>query len=207
MSATRGFVFGVLAGLFDFGRITGTKRGTTNKTIALDFEGNVDQEDRAETESADVWGCSAMQYRPADPDGDGAAEVLYIRRDGELLPIATRDFRFQVDLEKGEVVVTNNDKANPCRIWLKANGHVYVEGVEVRLGSTSASDAVALAPAVNSRLDDIAEALDALAGGIPVPNDGGAAIQTAFKTKWPGSFPIGIPTSAADVGAPKVKAV
>jgi hypothetical protein len=155
MSATRGFVFGVLAGLFDFGRITGTKRGTTNKTIALDFEGNVDQEDRAETESADVWGCSAMQYRPADPDGDGAAEVLYIRRDGELLPIATRDFRFQVDLEKGEVVVTNNDKTKPARIWLKADGTLTIEADEVRIGDAAASSTIALGDAVKNHFDSI----------------------------------------------------
>jgi hypothetical protein len=185
MSATRGFVFGVLAGLFDFGRITGTKRGTTNKTIALDFEGNVDQEDRAETESADVWGCSAMQYRPADPDGDGAAEVLYIRRDGELLPIATRDFRFQVDLEKGEVVVTNNDKTKPARIWLRADGTLTIEADEVRIGDAAASSTIALGDAVKNHFDSIRTTFNNhthVAGTLVAPSGGGAVTGLSGTT-------------------------
>lgn len=76
----------------------------------------------------------------------------------------------------------------------------------LRLGSENANDGVALSSRVNERLDDIAAALDALCGLTPVPNDGGAALQTAVKAVWAGSAPAGVPTPPADVGSTKVVA-
>jgi len=70
----------------------------------------------------------------------------------------------------------------------------------LRLGDSAATDFVALAPSVDSQLDTINNALDAFAAAASVANDGGAAIQTAFKTAW------GTPKPASDVGASKVKA-
>lgn len=72
------------------------------------------------------------------------------------------------------------------------------------LGGPGASDFVALAPSVDSQFDAINSALDAFAAAIPVPNDGGAAIQTAFKGVWGPGLP---PTPSSDVGATKVKAL
>ena len=75
---------------------------------------------------------------------------------------------------------------------------------QLRLGGPSASDAVALAPTVDSQLDDINQALDAFAVAVPVPNDGGAAIQTAFRAVWGPGAP---PRPPSNVGATKVVAL
>jgi hypothetical protein len=75
-------------------------------------------------------------------------------------------------------------------------------GTVLRLGGSAASDAVALAPDVNSRLNDLTTAINAYIGATPVPNDGGAALQTAVKTLggW------GTPKTSVDVAASKVVA-
>lgn len=70
----------------------------------------------------------------------------------------------------------------------------------LRLGSSSATDAVALAPAVEEALADIYAALDAISAATPISQDGGAAIQLKFKAVWDTANP---PTS---VSATKVVA-
>lgn len=58
---------------------------------------------------------------------------------------------------------------------------------EVRLGSASASDFIALASLVEARLDELKTAIT---NGVAVPNDGGASLQTtilAGLTSWPGN--------------------
>lgn len=87
-------------------------------------------------------------------------------------------------------------------------GHVPDEqtlsvGTTLRLGGGGATSAVALAPDVNTRLNDITTALNAFVSAVPVANDGGAALQTAVKTGG------GWPTAKAlvDVAATKVRAV
>lgn len=72
----------------------------------------------------------------------------------------------------------------------------------LKLGA-SASDFVALAPSINSQLDNINSALDAFAAAAPIAMDGGAAIHTAFTTVWGAGVP---PTPPSNVGATKVKA-
>lgn len=74
----------------------------------------------------------------------------------------------------------------------------------VNLTSATPTDAMALASKVNDRVDSIARALDALAGAIPVPNDGGTALQLPFKVLWGGSMP-GVPTAPSNVGSTKIK--
>jgi hypothetical protein len=72
----------------------------------------------------------------------------------------------------------------------------------IKLGQ-NATDAVGLAPPTDSQFDDINSALDAFAAAVPVPNDGGAAIQAAFKLVWGPGAP---PKPPSDVGATKVRA-
>lgn len=73
----------------------------------------------------------------------------------------------------------------------------------LRLGGPGAVDAVALAPPTDSQFDDINQALDAFAVAVPVPNDGGAFIQAAFKAVWGPGAP---PKPPSNVGASKVVA-
>lgn len=71
---------------------------------------------------------------------------------------------------------------------------------KIRLGSSAATNKVALAPTIDSQFDKINTALDAFAAAVPVPNDGGLIIHTAFKTPW------GVPKPASNVGSTKVVA-
>lgn len=177
MTDARAFARALIDGLIDFGRIVRTRVGGESHTVAVEIEGNVDQENRAEAATEDLWGSAAVQYRPADADSSGAAEVVYVRRGNELLPIATRDFRFQVDLEKGEVVVTNFDKTKPARIWLRADGTVVVEGDEVRIGDAAASSTIGLGNAIKGHFDAQKSYLDGhthAAGTLLAPSGGGA---------------------------------
>jgi hypothetical protein len=73
----------------------------------------------------------------------------------------------------------------------------------IKLGSASAADGVSLSSKCNELHDSVAQALDALAAATPVVNDGGAALQTAFKAIWGTGAP---PTPPADVGSEKVLA-
>lgn len=84
----------------------------------------------------------------------------------------------------------------------RANDAIDLVAATVNLASASPADAMALASKCNDALDSINGALDALANGVPVPNDGGAALQTAFKVAWPGTPPA----SPSDVGSTKVLA-
>jgi hypothetical protein len=88
------------------------------------------------------------------------------------------------------------------RIVIGTDGVVTIDASQIRLGSPDAADGVALASKVNEQVDAITAALDALANGAPVANDGGLALQTAFKVAWPGA-PVAAP---ANVGSTKVSA-
>lgn len=74
---------------------------------------------------------------------------------------------------------------------------------KLRLGNDTATDAVALAPTIDSQFDDLNLALDAFVLAVPVPNDGGVALQTAVKGVWGTGVP---PKPASSVGATLVDA-
>ena len=98
-----------------------------------------------------------------------------MRRGNELLPIATRDFRFQVDLDAGEVVVTNFAKSKPARIWLRADGTLTIEADEVRIGDAAASSTIGLGNAIKGHFDAQKSYLDAhthVAGTLASPSGG-----------------------------------
>lgn len=156
----RSWVRRVVDGMFDFGRIARSALEGQG-TVVVDIEGDVDENGEPdELATSDLWGCSALQYRPADPTDDGAAETIYLRRGDELVPLATRDFRFQVDLDKGEVVVTNNCPDKPARIWLTAAGKVIVEADEVRIGDGAAAHTIGLGDRIAQHLADLKSYID-----------------------------------------------
>lgn len=71
----------------------------------------------------------------------------------------------------------------------------------VLLGSVDADQPAALAPAVESFLNLLADAFDAFCAATPTSMDGGLALQTAVKLVWGPGTP---PTPDADVGSSKV---
>lgn len=70
----------------------------------------------------------------------------------------------------------------------------------LRLGGPTATDAVALAPDTNARLNALTSAVNALINATPSPSDGGLALQTAVKIAWPTTKP-NVDVSAAKVVA------
>lgn len=197
----RDYVRGVADTALSIARVRGSQLLANAKTLALDLIVSEDSDDEGEVaEDAEVWGDAALLYRPAAPDANGAPEAIVWRHGDERIVIATKDRRWQVELSEGDVCLRAMG-ANKPRLFLRADGTAVLEADEVYLANGSATEAVALAGPVESRLDDIAQALDAFAAAAPVANDGGAAIQTAFKAVWGPGAP---PTAPADVGADKV---
>jgi hypothetical protein len=213
--------------LLDFGRVVGSSIASVASSVVLRLSGDgpmdgdedEDDDDEAEVVDAEAWGSAALLHRPADPTEDGACEAVYARRGDERVAIATKDRRWQAEhtLETGEVVLRwcgdvggeGEPSVRPF-VHLKSNGDVVVSGrrlvmlaIDLRMTDESPSAAMALASKCNDRIDEIAQALDAYAAAAPVPNDGGAALQTALKVAcgWGAS-----PHPAANVGSTKVKA-
>lgn len=196
-----------------FARVTASSILSNAKSLALDLLVAEDDDETGETmPAAEVYGEAALLHRPADPDATGAPEVIVWRHGDERIVIATKDRRWQVELEKGDVCLRAFGDGAP-RLFLRADGTVTLEGTtvvvdsdDIRLGGSGPlPSAVALATPTDQRNDAVAAALDVFCGTTAVPNDGGLAIQTAVKLVWGGSTP-GVPTDASDVGASKVTA-
>lgn len=186
--------------MLDFGRVVASELSASVKNVLVSVRGIEMEEGGAEQRDRQpLYGHAGVLVRPAAPTDEGSFEVVFARVGDELVPLASRDVRWQVDLEEGEVVVRSMSDT-PARIYLKPDGSVVVEAESIALGIESAGDAAALASKVNDRLDKISAALDAFCGAAPGGTDGGAALQTATKNVWG----VG-PTSAADVGSEKVK--
>ena len=141
-----------LAAFLDFGAITDTVIADAAKSVVATIEGDVDEDGSAEkVEECELWGSAALLVRPADPDSSGRTEVVYLRRGDELVGILTKDRRWQVDLEKGEVVVRGLG-ASAARIRLKPDGTAVLDAAAVKVGDT-AGEAIPLGDALKSWLD------------------------------------------------------
>ena len=194
-----------------FARVTASALGAAS-SLVLDIILAEDDDDEGETQTeAEVYGEAALLFRPADPDADGAPEAVVMRHGDERIVIATKDRRWQVELEKGDVCVRAMGENAP-RLFLRADGTVTLEGAtvnveadtvivdsgDIRLGGEGPLGAMALASPANQRLNELTLAVNALVTGTPVPNDGGLALQTAVKVFWPSA------KTSVDVGASKV---
>lgn len=154
----RDHLFETLAALFDFGRVTATKQSTETKTVLASIEGNGGDEPEARPYQQ-IWGHAAIVFRPpAD------TEVLFVRRGEEMLPIASRETRWQIDVEEGEVVVRNlvSDSAQQARIRLKANGECVIDSPKVYIGDGAATEKIALGTAIKNYLGDLRTHLESM---------------------------------------------
>lgn len=94
---------------------------------------------------------AAVLVRPAAPTNDGAMEVLFVRRGEERTTIATRDPRWQVDLEEGEVVV-RAFASGAALVRIRPDGTIVLAG-DVAMGADTATEAVVLGTTLKSYLD------------------------------------------------------
>lgn len=189
----------VAEGVLDFFTVDGTAVASDNSVTAT-LKGDVDADaDEAEQQSGcELWGSGALLERPAAATAEGGPEVIAIRRGDELVGIATRDRRWQVTLEAGEVVVRAYG-SGAAVLRLKPNGDAVL-GDQVYLGGPTASDFVALASLVNAKFDKLYDAITAAAVSA---GDGGAA----FKTNLLVALDAGDDFTPSDVGATKVRAL
>lgn len=186
--------------MLDFGRVVGSRLSATVKNVLCDVVGIEMEEGGAERrDSRPLYGHAGVLVRPAAPTDAGSFEVIFARVGDDMIPLASRDVRWQVDLEEGEVVVRSMSDT-PARIYLKPDGSVVVEAASIKLGSADANRPPSMADASNELFDKIAAALDAFCTASPTLNDGGAALQTATKAVWGAD-----PKPPADTGSTVVK--
>ena len=165
MERVLGRVREMFAGFVDFGKVITTSFSDEADTVQITLRG-VQGLDLAGQE---LWGNAAVLMRPADPDADGrAAEVMFFRMGDELVGFASRDTRWQVTLDKGEVCIRALG-ASAAQIRLKPDGTVL-------LGSGAASDPVALTTQVDANFSTL---LTLLQTWTVSTGDGGLALKTA----------------------------
>jgi len=159
------------------------------------------------------------RYRVVNMSGD-RAELQAVRQAAglpDVLPISMKPgvAGAHAKLTGGSIVLVEfieGDRSLPIVTAFagkdEGSGHTadeldFTVTTKLRLGSDSATDAVALAPACNSQLDDLNGAIDAFVTAMPGSMDSGLALQNAVKLVWGSGTP---PKPPSDVGADKVVA-
>jgi hypothetical protein len=140
-----------IGGLIDFGEIVGTAIADAAKSVLVHMRGAgpVDAADADDEEiddafeestDAELWGLAPVLYRPADATNDGAPEVIFVRRGDERVVVATKDRRWQdeVELAPGEVCIrwcgnlSDSVSIRP-RVHALSSGVLLAKGVQVQL--------------------------------------------------------------------------
>ena len=166
-----------------FARVTASSILSRAKSLALDLLIAEDDDDSGEEmPGAEVYGEAALLHRPADPDASGAPEVIVWRHGDERIVIATKDRRWQVELEKGDVCLRAFGNGAP-RLFLRADGTAVLEANEIKLGDAAATEAIALGTAVKGHLDALKTYLDAHTHGYL--GDSGTPALTSPPTTTP----------------------
>ena len=147
-----------LAAASDFGSVAGTTQGA-NKSVEATVTGDEDPDGDEELEEVELWGLASVLERPADPDSSGSCELVFLRRGDEIVGIGTKDRRWQVTLEKGEVVVRAFG-SSAATIHLKPGGEAVLTATDIKLGGPAVSDFVALASKVDAHLTTLQNAHD-----------------------------------------------
>lgn len=161
-----------LDALIGLGRVVGSAIGAASSVIATvrgdgpsgdenDIEGEADEVE--ELGDCDSWGDPNILSRPLDPNDDGALEALFIRRGDTRELIGFRDRRYQVSLEQGEIIVRNlhADANKRAFIKLTKDGEVFIDAVKVYVGTSSATEKIALGTALKNFLTDLKTWMDA----------------------------------------------
>lgn len=145
-------------GLIDVGIATASAVTTTAKQVTVTILGMVFESDDGGNESRSgqvLYGNAAVLLRPAAPEGEGdeqvGMEVVFVRSGDDMIPIAHRETRWQVDLDEGEVVVRGLGE-NAARVRLHPDGTATLEAETIKLGSAEASEGVPLGDALKSWL-------------------------------------------------------
>lgn len=158
MSA-RDTMMAMLEGFLSFGKVTATKQATATKQVLVSVRGNSDGTNHEERPYQALWGNAAILFRPAVD-----TEVIFTRLGDEMIPIASRETRWAIEIAEGEVVLRNlvSDTASQAYIHIKANGEVIINSPKVYIGDGSATEKLALGTAIKGHFDAIKTYLTAL---------------------------------------------
>lgn len=139
-----------LESLLDWGIAKASSISSSVKNVLVTVLGDDGDETEEITEQV-LSVDAAVLVRPAAPTSDGAMEVLFVRRGDERTTIATRDPRWQVDLEEGEVVVRAFG-ASAALVRIRPDGTIVLAG-NVAMGADTATEAVVLGTTLKNYLD------------------------------------------------------
>ncbi len=144
--------------------------------------------------SLDEWLANGGdEVEPRDSRRFSESDAVVLRKIDPLSQAPSSD-AIQAD------ALTLSKRDGSARVIINADGSVVVDSNTIKLGSSAASDAVAL----SSKVDQFFTFLDTLfvTGWIVVPADGGAALKAAYALARTALYPSGI----GSVGASKVDA-
>lgn len=144
------------ASLVDFGRVIASELSGSAKNLLATLQG-AEGEGAERVENQQVWGHAAILWRPV-----ANTEVLFLRNGDELLTVASRETRWQVDLAEGDVVIRNLNGSTPVRLTLKSDGNCVLEADLIKLGDSGATEAIGLGTAIKGHLDSLKTHLDTL---------------------------------------------
>lgn len=183
----------ILGGVLSFGRIKSTSIASSSKTIAAKVEAN---EGEDTTPDDELFGVAAVLQRPKAPDSSGECEAFFARLGDEKVIIATRDKRWQVSLEDGEVVLRAFGPG-AAYVKLAPDGTATIVGGTVKLGSDGASDPVALSSDVDAKFAALASGLSSAV--IAVGGGGAATVVVAADVVLGAPGALALPTSGSSV--------
>ena len=139
---TRSRTVEVLSDLISFAKLTKSRLGGSKST---EVQLQASDDDGAE-DAAEVWGDAALLSRPV-----AGAEALFIELGDERVVFATKDRRWQIACEEGEVVLRAMGAGSPAYVHLKPDGSCIIKATSVNLGG-GAEKFVALANLVEDAI-------------------------------------------------------
>lgn len=180
-----------LAAIIDFGKVVASSLSSSAKSLLATIEGASGGGTAERVEGQQVWGHAAILWRPRVD-----TEVLFVRSGDELLTLASRETRWQVELSEGDVCVRNLSGTKPVRLWLKADGTAVLEADEVKLGDSGATEAIALGTTLKSHLDSLKSYIDGHTHGY-VDDSAGPQLTSAPVSFY--AVPPGTPAPSPSV--------
>lgn len=186
----RAGVVQTLSDLLSFAKIVASGSGASQSAEVRIDAGP----DDASRDQCELWGHAPLLYKPL-----AGAEAFYVELGDERVVLATKDRRYQVEIEAGEVVVRAMGAAAPAHLKLTPDGTCVVTALRIELGGGGASLAVALAPLVEAALKGLGTALQTAAAGLGADVGAPAALALANAvTSWASTIAVGAQKTKAE---------
>lgn len=153
MALTRQDVIDIIHEVIGFGHVKTSEVSDGTSTVGLTLDGAGDGA-KAEASATDeeLWTHGPLMFRPQDEDTTGHCEVLFYRLGDGKVVIASKDRRFQITSEKGEVIVAAMGLGTPAYVHLKPDGTLILRG-NIRGGLEAAAQKMVLGDILKTVLE------------------------------------------------------